>query len=240
MTGLQLLNFRIDRAGQPLVAINTRIAPGQVLTIMGPSGSGKSTLISALIGTLLPGFSYSGQIVLEGQDITRLPPQSRRIGILFQDDVLFPHLSVGGNLAFGLPASLRPRAARQARIAAALTEMGLEGFASRDPASLSGGQRARVALLRTLLAQPRALLLDEPFARLDADLRAQVRALVFARARAQGLPVILVTHDPDDARAAQGPVLSPLGVAIALPQAAAAAAAAAGIGGNADTAPLAG
>jgi putative thiamine transport system ATP-binding protein len=126
---------------------------------------------------------------------------------LFQDDVLFPHLSVAQNLGFGLrPGS--SRIDRQARVEAALDRMGLSDFGPRDPASLSGGQRARVALARTLLAEPLALLLDEPFSKMDQTLRAQIRDLVFAETR--NLPVILVTHDPEDARAAGGPVVSPI------------------------------
>mgnify|MGYP005989013805 FL=1 len=205
--GLTLGSLSIARAGQVLVRLDAHVPPGQVLSVMGPSGAGKSTLLSALIGTLAPGFTLSGRALMNGQDITALPPERRHIGILFQDELLFPHLSVGGNLAFGLPASVRGRAARQARIAQALDDIGMAGFAGRDPQTLSGGQKARVALMRVLLSQPRALLLDEPFARLDAGLRAQIRDLVFARARAAMLPVLLVTHDPEDAHAAAGPVI---------------------------------
>jgi putative thiamine transport system ATP-binding protein len=206
-TGLTLDTLQIDRAGTPLVRLSAHVPPGQVLTVMGPSGSGKSTLLAALIGALPAAFSLSGRIVLNDKDITTLPTAQRQIGILFQDDVLFPHLSVAHNLGFGL----RPggsRIDRQARVEAALDRMGLSGFGPRDPASLSGGQRARVALARTLLAEPLALLLDEPFSKLDQTLRAQIRDLVFAETR--NLPVILVTHDPEDARAAGGPVVNPI------------------------------
>lgn len=213
--GLELDNLAITLGGRAIAHQTTRIAAGEVLTIMGPSGSGKSTVLAAIIGTLRAPFTLSGRIRLAGRDVTDLPTRDRRIGLLFQDDVLFPHLSVGGNIAFALPPVWRGQA-RRARIAEALAEAGLEGFADRDPATLSGGQRARVALLRTLLAEPKALLLDEPFSRLDADLRKQIRSHVFDRARAQGLPVILVTHDPEDARAAQGPVVSPMGEALPL------------------------
>ncbi len=140
------------------------------------------------------------------EDITGWPPESRRIGILFQDDLLFPHLSVGENLAFGIPRSV-DRRARRARIAAALAEAEMPSFESRDPATLSGGQRARVALMRTLLSEPRALLLDEPFSKLDAALRGRIRRFVFDHAIERGLPTLLVTHDPDDAAAAGGPLL---------------------------------
>lgn len=205
--GLTLDALQIDRAGTPLVRLSAHVPPGQVLTVMGPSGSGKSTLLAALIGALPAAFSLSGRVLLNDQDITTLPTAQRRIGILFQDDVLFPHLSVSHNLGFGL----RPggnRADRQGRVEAALDRMGLSGFGPRDPASLSGGQRARVALARTLMAEPLALLLDEPFSKLDQTLRAQIRDLVFAETR--NLPVILVTHDPEDARAAGGPVVNPI------------------------------
>ena len=206
-TGLTLDALQIDHAGTPLVRLSAHVTPGQVLTVMGPSGSGKSTLLAALIGALPAAFTLSGRVLLNDEDITTLPTAQRRIGILFQDDVLFPHLSVAQNLGFGL----RPggsRVDRQARVEAALDRMGLSGFGPRDPASLSGGQRARVALARTLLAEPLALLLDEPFSKLDQALRAQVRDLVFAETH--NLPVILVTHDPEDAHAAGGPVVSPM------------------------------
>ncbi|NUB46566.1 ATP-binding cassette domain-containing protein [Fertoebacter nigrum] len=211
MTGLVLDNLLVTSGDTTWVALHTTVARGEVLTIMGPSGTGKSTLLAAIIGTLAPAFRMTGKVLLDGVDVTDRPTRARRIGLLFQDDVLFPHLSVGGNLAFALPASIRGRRARRDRIATALVQAGLAGFADRDPATLSGGQRARVALMRTLLAEPRALLLDEPFSRLDADLRAQIRSFVLTRARDEGLPVILVTHDAEDARAAAGRILSPLG-----------------------------
>ncbi len=206
--GLRLERLRVIREGRLVAALDAHIAPGAVLTVMGPSGSGKSTLLSAIIGAVAPGFAVSGRVRLDGRDLTGLPPQERRVGILFQDDALFAHLSVGGNLAFALPPSVRGRAARRARVEAALADAELTGFADRDPATLSGGQRARVALMRALLAEPRALLLDEPFSRLDAALRAQIRDFVFQRARDRRLPVLLVTHDAEDARAAGGPVVS--------------------------------
>ncbi|MBN9885812.1 ATP-binding cassette domain-containing protein [Salipiger abyssi] len=205
--GLRLEDVRISFGRRLLLALDAAVAPGEVLTVMGPSGSGKSTLLAAITGTLAPGFTLEGRILLDGHDITALPPEARRTGILFQDELLFPHLSVGGNLAFGLSPQIRGRAARRARIDAALQEIGLAGFAARDPATLSGGQKARVALMRMLLAEPRALLLDEPFSRLDTALRGQIRALVFGRAKAQGLPVLLVTHDQADADAAGGAVV---------------------------------
>lgn len=204
--GLVLENLSVARDGQIMFDIDHRVAPGEILTVMGPSGAGKSTLLSVITGTLSPVFRTAGRVLLDGMDLSPLPPEQRRVGILFQDDLLFPHLSVGENLAFGLSASVEGRPTRQARIEDALDEIGLAGFSQRDPATLSGGQKARVALMRMLLSEPRALLLDEPFSRLDAELRAQVRSLVFARAQARGLPVVLVTHDAEDAAAAGGDV----------------------------------
>lgn len=204
--GLHLDRVEITQDGAPLIAIDTHVAPGTVTTIMGPSGVGKSTLLSAVIGTLSPEFSLSGHIRLKGRDLTPLPPEERCIGILFQDALLFPHLSVGTNLAFGL-APGGTRAERRTQVDAALAEVGLAGFADRDPATLSGGQRARVAMMRMLLSEPHALLLDEPFSGLDAERRGQVRRLVFDHARARALPVLLVTHDEADAKAAGGEII---------------------------------
>ncbi len=203
--GLSLDRLCIEREGRRLVEIDAHIGPGEVLTVMGPSGIGKSTILAAITGTLAPAFRMMGRIRLDGRDITDLPTEARHVGILFQDDLLFPHLSVAGNLAFGLPANAGNR---PARVEAALAEVGLSGFGPRDPATLSGGQKARVALMRMLLSDPCALLLDEPFSRLDADLRDQTRRVVFDLARARGLPSLLVTHDAADAAAAGGPVVT--------------------------------
>ncbi len=186
--------------------LDLSVAPGEIVTLMGPSGCGKSSLLGYLCGTLDPAIRGAGRVMLGVDDISILAPERRRVGILFQDDLLFPHLSVAENLAFGLPAAIHGRAARRARVEAALSEADLEGFADRDPATLSGGQRARIALLRTLLAAPRALLLDEPFSKLDASLRDRIRHFVFEHARLNDLPCLLVTHDPADAQAAGGRV----------------------------------
>jgi putative thiamine transport system ATP-binding protein len=129
------------------------------------------------------------------------------MGLLFQDPLLFPHLSVGGNLMFGLTPAIEGKTARRQAVEAALSHVGMGDFGDRDPATLSGGQRARVALMRTLLSKPQALLLDEPFSKLDTARREQVRDLVFAEARQRGLPVLLVTHDVADAKAAGGPCI---------------------------------
>ncbi len=205
--GLTLDQVVITKNGAPLVALDRHIAPGEVLTVMGPSGVGKSTLLSVVTGTLASDFRATGRVVLDGQDITHLPPHQRMVGILFQDDLLFPHLSVGANLAFGLRTG-GTRTDRRAKVEAALSEVGLDGFFDRDPATLSGGQKARVALMRMLLSNPCALLLDEAFSRLDTARRAQTRSLVFDRARALDLPVLMVTHDAEDAAAAGGEIVT--------------------------------
>ena len=197
MTALVVEQARLAVSGRQLIhALSFRVEPGAVLTVMGPSGAGKSALLGFVAGHLDPAFTASGRVRLGGRDIGALPAERRGVGLLFQDDLLFPHLSVGANVAFGL----RGRSARRARVAEALAEAGLAGYEDRDPATLSGGQRARVALMRSLVAEPKALLLDEPFGRLDAALRRDFRRFVFERAAA--LPVVLVTHDPADAQGA--------------------------------------
>jgi putative thiamine transport system ATP-binding protein len=205
-TGLHLQNVSISLAGRELVALDRAVAPGEVLTVMGPSGSGKSSLLAFIAGFLPPAFAGRGRVVCDGIDLTALAAPDRHAGILFQDPLLFPHMSVAANVVFALPSTARGRSARLQAAEAALEGVELGGFGQRDPATLSGGQKARVALARVLVSAPRALLLDEPFSKLDAPLRAQMRALVFQRARERGLPVILVTHDEADAEAAGGHV----------------------------------
>ncbi len=208
-TDLRLVHVGVSLGSQALFGeVSVEVRPGEIATVMGPSGSGKSTLLSFVCGTLDPVFRARGQVIVAGDDVTQWPARRRRVGILFQDDMLFPHLSVGENLAFGLVETVRHRAERRGMVAAALAEAELTEFAERDPATLSGGQRARVALMRTLLAQPRALLLDEPFSKLDVELRERVRRFVFDHARRRSLPVLLVTHDPADAAAAGGPIIA--------------------------------
>ena len=205
---MRLSRIRIALGPHVLVPpLDLEIGRGECATVMGRSGSGKSTLLAFVAGTLAPAFDATGRVAIDGEDVTDFAPERRRIGILFQDDLLFPHLSVGGNLAFALPRALRARDARGDAVARALAEAEMAGFEHRDPATLSGGQRARVALMRTLLAQPKALLLDEPFNKLDAQLRKEFRRFVFGHAAERGLPVLLVTHDEADAKAAGGRVV---------------------------------
>ncbi|MEO8484973.1 MAG: ATP-binding cassette domain-containing protein [Betaproteobacteria bacterium] len=208
MNALELTGVRIALPGRVLVdGFDLVVGAGQCSTLMGPSGCGKSTLLAFVAGSVDPAFDAQGRVRVGAADVTGWPPDRRRIGILFQDDLLFPHLSVGGNLAFALHERVRDRDERRARVEGALVEADLAGFAPRHPSTLSGGQRARVALMRTLLSEPRALLLDEPFNKLDAQLRDDVRGFVFEHALERALPILLVTHDEADAKAAGGPVL---------------------------------
>ena len=205
-TGLVMRKLSLAIDGHVLLRdFDLAIAPGRIVTLMGPSGCGKSSLLAAITGVLESAFRFSGDLLINGRAIGLLPPERRRVGILFQDDLLFPHLSVGDNLAFAIPPGLRG-VARRILVHDALADAQLAGFGDRDPASLSGGQRARVSLMRTLLSQPEALLLDEPFNKLDAALRQQFRGFVFERALRLGIPTLLVTHDSEDAPAGE-PIL---------------------------------
>lgn len=206
-TGIHLDDVTIALGGRVLLSLSHCIAPGAVLTVMGPSGSGKSTLLAFIGGFLDPAFEARGRVFVDGAEITHLPAEDRHAGILFQDPLLFPHMTVGGNIAFALPQGVKGRSARLAIAREALEGVGLSGMAERDPATLSGGQEARVALARVLVSAPRMLLLDEPFSKLDTQLRQQVRTLVFSKARESRLPVLLVTHDEADARAAGGDIV---------------------------------
>jgi len=194
---LQIELIRLSAPGTVLLQnLRIDVPDGVIHTVMGQSGSGKSSMLSALAGTLPEGMVFEGSVVLDGQDMTHLPTERRRIGLLFQDDLLFAHMTVHENLLFAVPAG--PRAARLQAVGQALRDAELESHAQADPATLSGGQRGRIALMRALLAQPHALLLDEPFAKLDASLRMRMREFVFATVRNRGIPGLMVTHDASD------------------------------------------
>ncbi len=169
---------------------------GSITTLMGPSGCGKSSLLAAIAGLPIAGLQTDIHVKLAGQSVDHLPTSQRRIGLLFQDDLLFAHMSVRENLLFAVPSGSKVDRLRQAD--AGLAELGFENMADRNPLTLSGGQRARVSLMRTLLAKPQALLLDEPFSKLDIALREQFRQFVFAHVRRLQLPTLLVTHDAAD------------------------------------------
>jgi putative thiamine transport system ATP-binding protein len=202
--GLHVHIERLGSARHALVSgLRLDVPPGDILTLMGPSGCGKSSVLAAIAGTLasvseglLP-LQLQGSVQLNGRELSNLPTHQRGVGLVFQDALLFPHMTVAENLLFAVPANGN-NAQRQARVQQALQEAELSGMGERDPSTLSGGQRARVALMRALLAEPQALLLDEPFSKLDAALRAQLRPWVFAHVRERRIPVVLVTHDEQD------------------------------------------
>ncbi|EMN1408558.1 ATP-binding cassette domain-containing protein [Enterobacter cloacae] len=177
--------------------VNFCVPRGEIVTLMGPSGSGKSTLFAWMAGALSDEFQARGEMWLDERRCDGLPVESRGLGILFQDALLFDPFSVGQNLMLALPERIVGRARREA-VEQALASAGLSGHYASDPATLSGGERARISLLRALLAEPQALLLDEPFSRLDKALRTTFRAWVFDTVRARNIPVVLVTHDEDD------------------------------------------
>jgi putative thiamine transport system ATP-binding protein len=176
--------------------LTLEVPAGTVHTVMGPSGSGKSSLLAAVCGTLDAGLQFEGRITLNGLRIDNIPTPARRVGLLLQDDLLFAHMTVQENLLFAVPKG--PKAQRHGHVMQALIDIEMPDFGDADPATLSGGQRARVALARALLAQPQALLLDEPFSKLDLRLRERMRALVFGAIAKRGIAALLVTHDSAD------------------------------------------
>jgi len=208
--GLHVHIERLGSAHHALVSgLHLYVPPGEILTLMGPSGCGKSSVLAAIAGTLasvsegLQPLQLQGSVQLNGRELSTLPTHQRGVGLVFQDALLFPHMTVAENLLFAVPASgtngiSLTHAQRQSRVQQALQEAELSGMGERDPSTLSGGQRARVALMRALLAEPQALLLDEPFSKLDAALRTQLRPWVFAHVRERRIPVVLVTHDEQD------------------------------------------
>ena len=184
---------------QPLLQdVNLQVARGQTVALLGPSGSGKSTLLKIIAGLEIP---ESGSVWLDGQDISDWPPEKRRLALMFQDFALFPHLNLQDNVAFGLVEQGMGRAAAREKAQALLQRFGLGGRGAERVDTLSGGEQQRVALGRALITQPRALLLDEPFSALDAELRVSLRE-EFARHIAEhGMRALLVTHDEAEARA---------------------------------------
>lgn len=187
-----------DQQGNTLISdLTFEIKAGEVLSLMGPSGCGKSTLLHAIAGHRLNDFIVSGDVSLNNQLITAMPIEQRKIGFLFQDDLLFPHFNIWQNLAFALPDTIKKKARKEQSLAA-LAEHDLAMLADKNPSQISGGQRARVSMIRMLLAQPHALLLDEPFNKLDQQLRQEFRHWVFDLIKKNDLPVLMVTHDKED------------------------------------------
>lgn len=196
MAVLTLDRLELEQDGFHLAADWT-LGKGARLALLGPSGGGKSTLLAAIAGFLKPA---SGRIRIEGADVTCLPPAERPVSILFQDHNLFPHLSVQQNVGLGIRPDLRLTPAEREKVDAALVRVGLGPLAERLPATLSGGQAQRVALARVLLMARPLLLLDEPFAALGPALKADMLDLVSEIVAETGATLLMVTHDPDDAR----------------------------------------
>ena len=179
-----------------LRGINLKIEPGEFFALLGPSGSGKSTLLR-----LIAGFNQhqSGELLVDGQDISGVPPHRRNIGMVFQNYALWPHMTVWDNVAFGLVERRESRDAIRRKVGAVLELVGLQDYARRRPGQLSGGQQQRVALARTIVIEPRLLLLDEPLSNLDKQLRVQMREELKNLQRKLGLTTIFVTHDQEEA-----------------------------------------
>jgi putative thiamine transport system ATP-binding protein len=197
---LALKDLALHLNGEAMIRpFSLHVAKGEIVTIMGRSGSGKSSLLAAIGGGLADAITVTGEAALNGTSLFSLPPERRKMGRLFQDDLLFPHMTVGENLLFATPAGTR--ATRNAKVATALAQADLAGFEARAPHTLSGGQRQRVALMRSFLAEPHAILLDEPFSKLDAALRQDMRNFVFTHIRTRNIPALMVTHDATDAPA---------------------------------------
>ncbi|MCP5312447.1 MAG: ABC transporter ATP-binding protein [Chromatiaceae bacterium] len=176
--------------------IDLDIEAGEFFAFLGPSGSGKSTLLRLLAGF---GPTPQGQVLIDGEDVTRLPPWKRRVGMVFQNYALWPHMTVRRNVAFGLEERRLPSAEVRERVDAALDVVGLREYAERRPSQLSGGQQQRVALARTIVVEPRVLLLDEPLSNLDANLRIRMRGEIRELQQRLGITTIFVTHDQEEA-----------------------------------------
>lgn len=198
MPHLEIHNLTVSyEKNQPTLArFSLDVEQGELLSLLGPSGCGKTTTLRSVAGFIRPD---AGQILINKRDYTRLPPNQRDIGLVFQSYALFPHLTVFNNVAFGLRMRRVPKAAVNARVANALKMVGLEAFADRRPAQLSGGQQQRVALARATVIEPQVLLLDEPLSNLDARLRVDMRQEIRRLQQQLGITTLYVTHDQVEA-----------------------------------------
>ena len=198
-TSVVIKNIALSYDGgktQVLKDINLDIGPGEFFALLGPSGSGKSTLLRLIAGF---NFAEAGSIHIGGEDISRVPPHLRNVGMVFQSYALWPHMSVADNVAFGLVERKWTKPDIVRKVGEMLELVGLADFAQRRPNQLSGGQQQRVALARTLAIEPRVLLLDEPLSNLDAKLRVQMREELKRLQRQLGITTIFVTHDQEEA-----------------------------------------
>ena len=191
------LTHRYPRAGEPALSdLSLAVEPGELVAFLGPSGCGKTTALKAIAGLLQP---TSGDVLVDGHPVSGVPSEKRGMAMVFQKPLLFPHMTVGANVGFGLRMrSVSPGETRR-RVEEALSRVRMEGFAERRPDELSGGQQQRVALARALVTEPRLLLLDEPLSNLDASLRKEMRQLVKEVQREGGYTTVFVTHDQEEA-----------------------------------------
>ena len=205
---LRLENISIVRGQVNLFpALTSDVYPGSILTVMGPSGIGKSSLLAYVAGVLPHGLRGYGDVILNGVTVTDLPTEHRGIGLLYQDALLFPHMSAQENVMFAIPRSERGKM-RQQRAQDILDRVEMASHADQMPATLSGGQKTRIAMARLIAARPNAILLDEPSSALDVSLRGRMREFIFQLIQDQNWPALLVTHDPEDAAAAGGTIVT--------------------------------
>ncbi|MDZ4309248.1 MAG: ABC transporter ATP-binding protein [Cypionkella sp.] len=195
---LEILGLARSFGGRAVVSdVSLQVAAGQVMCLLGPSGCGKSTTLRMIAGVETPDH---GRILIDGQQVfgagVNLPPEARGVGLMFQDFALFPHLTVAGNVAFGLSGD---KAAKMRRVDELLEKVNLSGFGTKHPHELSGGEQQRVALSRALAPRPRVMLMDEPFSGLDNRLRDGIRDTTLEVLKAEGAAVLLVTHEPEEA-----------------------------------------
>ena len=198
---LELINISMQWTSskeKPFIKnLNIKVNNGKILTIFGSSGIGKSSLINVIAGVSENNLLFTGEIILNNKKITNIVPEKRKIGLLLQDGVLFPHLNVEQNLIFGIKKNLTNKE-KYLLINEHLINANMEGFENRYPNTLSGGQKARIACLRAILSEPAALLLDEPFSSIDPEQRNSFRLFVVNQIREKKIPCILVTHDESD------------------------------------------
>ncbi|EJN01806.1 ABC transporter ATP-binding protein [Herbaspirillum sp. YR522] len=195
---LQQLALGYGNSKTAVEALDLEVRQGELISLLGPSGCGKTTTMRAIAGLIE---LRAGRITLDGRDISRVPPNKRNIGLVFQSYALFPHLNVFDNVAFGLRLRRVPAPELRSRVAKVIDAVGLSGFEDRLPAQMSGGQQQRVALARAIVIEPKLLLLDEPLSNLDAKLRVQMRAELRRIQRELGITMLYVTHDQEEALA---------------------------------------
>ncbi len=201
---IELRGLRVEAGGFSVGPVDLEVQDGRYVVLLGPSGAGKSLVLEAVAGVRPPA---AGAVLIGGADVTAASPERRRVGLVFQDGLLFPHLAVAANIAYGMLAARRhgadeapsSRAARDDEVARLAEAVGASALLGRRPATLSGGERQRIALARALAARPRALLLDEPLSAVDPEAREALQEVLRRVCRERSLPVLHVTHDRDEA-----------------------------------------